>query len=226
MQQKPPHFTTAQTGSAKTGIRKVDTRTAAFWILAMVAAIFALTGAYFWGVTNASVTQVEILIPTPSPAVVQVVGEVNEPGVYELKVDDRVFAAIEAAGGTTENANIEGINLAAIIRDGSSIVIPRAKHLPPPTTEDSLPAGEKEADRFEIPTELQASNGMSASAIDLNTATTEQLKSLPGIGETRANQIISHRSSLGGFSSVDELMDINGIGKATVEAIRPFVTVQ
>ena len=107
-EQQPPHYTTADTRASRLGVRSY-----AVWILIGISAIFAVTGAYFWGASNASVTKVDILIPTPEPVILQVVGEVLAPGVYELNADDRVLTAIEAAGGPTRNADIEKINLAA-----------------------------------------------------------------------------------------------------------------
>ena len=221
-EQPPPHYTTAEGTSPGSRVRLL-----AIWVLAATAAIVALTGAYFWGASNASVTQVEILIPTPAPAVVQIVGEVRSPGVFEMEKGERVLDAIEAAGGMTEHAAIESINLAATVRDGSRIVVPAITPTPVTFAHES-PATQVPTNDGS-PDQLADNQPLSASAefpLDLNTATIEQLKSLPGIGETRANQIIAFRHSVGGFSTLEQLLEINGIGSKTLEAMRPLVVIR
>lgn len=221
-EQPPPHYRTADGASAGSRVRGV-----AIWLLAATAAIVALTGAYFWGASNASVTQVEILIPTQAPAVVQIVGEVRMPGVYELKSQDRVLDAIEAAGGMTESAAIESINLAATVRDGSRIVVPAVTPTPAMIF-DETPANQR-SDEDSVPQRSvgdQSSSVLPEFPLDLNTATIEQLKSLPGIGDTRANQIVAFRGSVGGFSTLEQLLEISGIGTLTLEAIRPLVVIR
>ena len=223
--ENPPHFKTARPPADKVNFKSV-----AAWLLVISALVLALAGAYFLGASTSSVTEVEILIPTPAPAVVQITGEVLSPGIYELNRDDRVLVAIEAAGGMTENANIERLNLAAIITDGSLIHVPSL----PPTSSLST---EAEAN----PLDSDASDGITESEstlsntsitspfiqpINLNSATVDQLKSLPGIGETRANQIIALRTAVGQFSTLEQLLDIHGIGEKTLEAIRPMVVVE
>ncbi len=223
--ETPPHFKTARPPADKTNLKSVAT-----WLLAVSALVSALAGAYFLGVSNASVTEVEILIPTPAPAVVQITGEVRSPGVYELNRDDRVLAAIEAAGGMTDRADIELLNLAATITDGSLIHVPPL----PPTLSTSANAEQNNLDSV-------ASNGITESKptlpgtpaastfielINLNSATVDQLKSLPGIGDTRANQIIALRTAVGRFSSLEQLLEVHGIGEKTLEAIRPMVVVE
>ena len=202
-------------------------RNVAIWVLAATAVIVALTGAYFWGASNASVTHVEILIPTPAPAVVQIVGEVRLPGVYELKGEDRVLDAIEAAGGMTESAAIESINLAATVRDGARIVVPAVTPTPAMISDETLANQESDEDKVpQPPLGDQTLSGPPEFPLDLNAATVEQLKSLPGIGDTRAGQIVAFRDSVGGFSTLEQLLEISGIGTKTLEAIRPLVVIR
>ena len=226
VQAKPPHYTTAQSDVSGADSRLAKFRNVGVWSILAVAVVFAITGAYFWGVSNASVTEVEILIPTPPPIIVQVSGEVNAPGVYELDAGARVFEAIDAAGGTTEYADTEGINLASTVRDGSSIVLPSVVRQTPATMSDSQSVGIGDAGQPKGSTEIQAANDGSADVIDLNTASLEELKSLPGIGDSRAAQIIAHRETIGQFSSIEQLSEINGIGRATIEAISALVVVR
>ncbi len=217
--ENPPHFKTAKPSADKINFKSVAT-----WMLAISALVLALAGAYFLGANNASVTEVEILIPTPAPVVVQITGEVRAPGVYELNRDDRVLAAIEAAGGMTESADIERLNLAAIITDGSLI------HVPSLSTEskaDSLDSVASDGITESEPTLPNTSiTSPFIQPINLNSATVDQLKSLPGIGETRANQIIALRTAVGQFSTLEQLLEIHGIGEKTLEAIRPMVIVE
>lgn len=218
-ENRPPHFTSANRPSPKSGLTTI-----AVWALAIIAAALALTGAYFLGVSNASVTEVEILIPTPAPAVVQVVGEVRAPGVYELGSDERVFIAIEVAGGATENADLERINLAAFVEDGARIVVPSIPPTPAPTIQISQDVdSSRNVDSAEQDTPATLAVDPINNEINLNSATLEQLKSLPGIGDTRANQILALRASIGRFSVLEQLLEINGIGEKTLEAIRPLV---
>ncbi len=221
----PPHFKTARPPADKTNLKSV-----AAWLLAITALVLALTGAYFLGASNATVTEVEILIPTPAPAVVQITGEIRSPGVYELNRDDRVLAAIEAAGGMTENADIEKLNLAATIKDGSLVNVPSL----PPTPSTSLNFTQFQPDSGA--TDGDGASGIAPVSnplpnpfnqpIDINSATVDELQSLPGIGETRANQIIALRTVVGRFSTLEQLLDIHGIGEKTLEAIRPLVVVE
>ena len=222
--KSPPHFK-----SARQPVNKGCFRTFAAWALAFSAAVLALTGAYFLGLSNASVTEVEILIPTPAPAVVQIVGEVRTPGIYELNRNDRVITAIEAAGGMTGNADIESLNLAATIKDGALIHVPSL--VPTPSISTNLQQPQPDLDTSDTGALETARISNPASApfsepIDINTATIDQLKSLPGIGETRANQIVALRTAVGSFSTLDQLLDIHGIGEKTLETIRPLVVIK
>ncbi len=222
-EQEPPHYTTANSSRPELGVRVI-----AVWILVGAAAIFALTGAYFWGASNASVTQVDILIPTPEPVIVQVVGEVSAPGVYELNARDRVLTAIEAAGGPTDNADIEKINLAAFVTDGVRIHVPSVPVTPSPTSPRQITTNDSKlpVDLLDNPIQSTETPIRAPGPIDLNVATIDQLISLPGIGETRASQIIDRRNALGGFTTLEQLLEISGIGEKTLESIRPLVIVR
>lgn len=226
-EQQQPHFTTATNPSSNSRVFSYG-----IWVLVVGAATLALIGAYYWGASNATTAHVEILIPSPEPVVVQVVGEVLAPGVYQLNAKDRVLTAIETAGGPTRNADIQSINLAAFLKDGARIQVPAIPPTPLPITDVSTlsntvdTSGDTSGD---IPAGLNPEPmppTQITGPIDLNSATLDQLKSLPGIGETRANQIIAYRDSLGGFAVVEQLLEISGIGDKTLEAIRPLVTIR
>lgn len=145
---------------------------------------------------------------TPAPTrmiVVQVDGQVVSPGVYPLDPDSRVEDAIAAAGGSTGEVDLSGINLARPLKDGEKVTIGQ----PEPGLEplDGIENG---------------TDGL----IDLNTATVQELDSLPGIGETRANAIVTYRTEHGSFVNVEELLQVPGISSTLYDQIKDKVTVQ
>ena len=220
--QQPPHFTSATPSSPKP-----NAPTFVVWALGLVAVVLALSGAYLWGASNASVTEVAILIPTPAPVIVQVVGEIHSPGVYELRADDRVLSAIEAAGGATKFADLQSINLAAIIKDGERVFVPSIPSTQSaPTSGLTTNSAPDEPDSATREIRQASTDSHAAGPINLNTATLDQLKTLPGIGDTKANQIIAYRSTLGRFSTLEQLLEISGIGEKTLEAVRPLVEIR
>jgi competence protein ComEA len=146
---------------------------------------------------------------TPAPLRVYVSGAVNTPGVYTLPPNSITEDALSAAGGLTTDAESGAVNLAAPLRDGEQLHIPaRGEPTPssPPTAEpaSSAPSG----------------------PVNINTATVEELDTLPGIGPTYAARIVQYREGNGPFRTVDALLLVQGIGPATLEKLRPFVTVE
>lgn len=144
----------------------------------------------------------------PSPEVlilVDVAGWVRRPGVYEFEEGARVIDAIDAAGGARSGALLESLNLAAPLADGIQILVPRE--------------GETVA-----PPASGAAAGV-AGLINVNTAMSTELEELPGVGEVIAQAIVDYRTENGPFASVDQLLDVSGIGDATLENIRELVTV-
>ncbi|WP_237193803.1 ComEA family DNA-binding protein [Rothia nasimurium] len=146
-----------------------------------------------------------------APVVVHVAGAVQTPGVYELDSGSRVNDAVTAAGGLRDDADTSAINLAAPASDGSQVYIPVQGEAPPSSAADTFPDTDRGAD--------------AAGLVNINTASAEELQTLPKVGPVLAASIISWREQYGGFSSVDELDQVSGIGPATLEALRPLVTV-
>jgi competence protein ComEA len=145
-----------------------------------------------------------------SPAVtliVDVAGAVKEPGVYEFAEGDRVIDAIERAGGSLPKAELSLLNLAAPLADGAQILVPKAG----PPAMSGVPGG--------------TTPGSSGGLINVNTASATELETLSGIGEVLAATIIEYRTQNGPFASVEDLMDVSGIGPATLDEIRDQVTV-
>ncbi len=143
--------------------------------------------------------------PTRSSVLVHVTGAVASPGVVEVDASARVRDAIDAAGGALGRADLDAINLAAPIDDGAQIHVPAI--------------GEITSPGFTPP----ASGPMAP--IDLNAADVTALDSLPGIGPSTAAAIVERRRQVGRFVTVDDLLDVPGIGPAKVEALRDLVRV-
>jgi competence protein ComEA len=138
--------------------------------------------------------------PTAAPILVHVTGAVNIPGVYSLALTSRVQQAIEAAGGPTSEADLTAINQAAPLIDGQQITVPTKGQIRP----------------------IESSSGR---LINLNTASLDELMTLPGIGEDRANAIIAYRSKSGGFKTIENILDISGIGPSTFDRLKDLITV-
>jgi competence protein ComEA len=141
---------------------------------------------------------------------VQVAGAVRRPGVYRVPSDARVFQAVAEAGGFTEEADQQALVIAVRLTDGCRVYVPRfgetvVEPLGPTAQEDGEGGDE------------------GAGLVSLNSATLEQLDSLPGIGPAIARDIITFREANGPFTSVDQLTDVPGIGPARLEQLRPLV---
>lgn len=145
---------------------------------------------------------------------VYICGEVAAPGVYELSEDSRIYEAVDAAGGFTENAARESVNLASKVSDGMQITIynkEEAASLPADSRAKNGSAGQ---------------NGTSGSGlVNLNTATKEELMTLKGIGEAKAEDIIRYREKSGGFKKIEDIMKISGIKEAGFQKIKDNITV-
>ncbi len=146
----------------------------------------------------------------PVGLVVHVAGAVAAPGVHELPADARVVDAVEAAGGLATDADPARLNLAAPLSDGERVYVLARGEEAPPTAPGTATVG-------------PSSSG--TGPVDLNTADAAALDTLPGVGPATAAAIIEHRAKVGRFSSVDQLLDVPGIGEAKLEALRDLVTV-
>lgn len=139
--------------------------------------------------------------------VVHVAGAVHQPGVYRLVGTVRVADAIAEAGGPTADADVHLLNLAAPLRDGDRVYVPRMGETAP-----AAGAGASEASEASGP-------------LDLNRATAAELEQLPGIGPAIAAAIVEHRDEHGPFGSVEHLLEVPGIGAAKLAALRDLVRV-
>lgn len=147
----------------------------------------------------------------PEEIVVDVKGAVKQPGIYHLPAGARVFQAIEAAGGTTEEADESLLNLADFLSDGMAVIVPMQGEAPHELLQ--MTAG-------------SAGDSPSGSKVNVNRATEAELQTLTGIGPSKAAAIIRDREENGPFETVDELTRVSGIGEKTLENIRDDVTVR
>jgi competence protein ComEA len=131
---------------------------------------------------------------------VHVVGAVHEPGLYELPDGSRIADALERAGGATPKADLEQVNLASPVADGTQVIVPRKQ------ASGAAAAG--------------AASPTAPGPVHLNSATVEELETLPGIGPVTAQKIVAHREKHGAFASVDELEAVSGIGPKRIDQLR------
>ena len=139
---------------------------------------------------------------------VQVAGEVRRPGVYQLPPGARAYEAVERAGGLTSRADQAGVNLVVKLSDGQQVIVPRRG-----AAGVASPSGTASPEGSGSPTK-----------VSLGSATPEQLDAIDGIGPTLAKRIIEYRTQHGGFRSVDELRQVDGIGEKRFESLREAVT--
>ncbi|MET8740166.1 ComEA family DNA-binding protein [Streptomyces sp. NPDC004728] len=210
---------------------------AALAVVLVAAGVFAAV--HFWSASPQSVRAPDLVdeaahartsppasedvgVPQPSPGpppttgpgghiVVDVSGKVRRPGIRQLPSGSRVADALRAAGGVRAGADLTGLNRARVLMDGEQIVVGAP----------SGPSTGGEAGGFEL-----GSGGGGSSAVgpvSLNTATVEQLDTLPGVGPVLAQHIVDYRAQHGGFRSIDELREVNGIGDRRFADLRPLV---
>ena len=152
--------------------------------------------------TEVSTTQEAVIF-------VDIKGAVENPGVYQMKVGDRVKDALEAAGGLTEEADSQKVNLAKRLEDQMVIVVPKVGE-----EAEEIPAGATSKE--------EAKEGK----VNINTATVEELKTLKGVGEKKAEAIIEYRKKNGSFQTKEDLMKVRGIGKKLFESFQERIVTQ
>lgn len=160
--------------------------------------------------------EIPSVTPEPQEIFVDVCGAVKQPGVYELSSDSRVFQAIEAAGGMTEEASGISVNQAQPLSDGQQVYVPTVQEA-------------EEGNLVPAATEAQGAGNSTATEdgiVNLNTADAETLKTLSGIGDSKAQAILAYREEHGGFSSIEEIMQVPGIKESTFAMIKDKIAVK
>ena len=144
---------------------------------------------------------------------IHVKGAVQNPGVYQLDKGKRVVDAVNAAGGSLPEGNLDLINLAALLQDGQEVIVYTSQ---------------EDQQQWQLTMDNVSGGGSSGNSgkININTATSEQLQTLTGIGPSKAEAIIKHREKHGLFATPESLLDVNGIGQKTLENLLDDITVQ
>ena len=140
---------------------------------------------------------------------VDIKGAVKKPGVYQMKAGDRVKDAIDAAGGLTAEADSQKVNLAQRVEDQMVIVVPKVGE-----EAEAIPAG------------VTSKETSKEGKVNINTATVEELKTLKGVGEKKAEAIIEYRKKNGSFQTKEDLMKVRGIGKKLFESFQERIVTQ
>ena len=143
--------------------------------------------------------------------VIHITGQVINQGIVKLEEGARVIDAIERAGGATKEANLSKINLAYLLEDGMKLYIPNKN--------------DKQEEEQILNTSINEQNGNSNQKlkVNINTATSEELQKLPGIGEAMANRIITYRKQNGKFIKLEDLKNVSGIGEAKFNNIKNYI---
>ncbi|GAT86908.1 hypothetical protein CVCC1112_1567 [Paenarthrobacter nicotinovorans] len=149
--------------------------------------------------------------------VVHVAGAVNKPGVVSLPQGSRVFQAIAAAGGAAPSAELSAVNLAEVLTDGTKLHVPVVGEVAQP----AAPSGSGTGTTSGAPGPAAA-----GAKVNINTASLEELGTLPRVGPVTAQRILDWRKEHGAFTSVDELDAVDGIGPKLMESLKDLVTVQ
>lgn len=156
-------------------------------------------------------TPIKLMPPPPTevpqPIKVHVTGAVKNAGVYELPPGSILKDALTAAGGTTDSAAMDKMNLAAKLNDGQQVVVGDAVTAAQPSTSSQPPITNNQL-------------------ININTATLEQLQTLPKVGAVTAQRIIEYRTKNGAFTRIEDLQKVSGIGDATYATLAPLITVK
>jgi len=162
---------------------------------------------------NSPAIQIEI----PS-VIIHIAGAVKNPGVYQLKSTDRIVDAVKIAGGATEEANLDLINLAALLKDGQKIIIPYKTY--------SETGEEINTNTYNYVSSAYSSSGSTSAKININIANANMLQNLPGIGPVLSERIIEYRNQNGLFGVIDDIKDVSGIAEKKYEGIKDLICIQ
>ena len=149
--------------------------------------------------------------------IVHITGAVESEGIVKIKEGDRIKDAIEAAGGLAIDANLKEVNLAYKLKDGQKVYIPRTTD-----TEEEITINNENGETVIVDQGIQETTTM----VNINTATEEQLRTLPGVGEETARKIIEYRQLNGRFVAIQDIKNVTGIGEAKFENIKNYICIE
>ena len=167
---------------------------------------------------------------------VDVAGAVRRPSLYLLPPDSRVMQAVLAAGGPTDAADMDAVNLAEPVKDGEKVFVPKRGMAPAPSILPSTPPAAAAARLLPLASSSPVAKAAKTSGgrrsgkmgpgeqVALNTATLEQLEQLPGVGPSMAGRILAYRQQSGGFAKIEDLTLVTGIGPKKFAKMAPFLT--
>ena len=155
---------------------------------------------------------------------VDVKGSVETPGVYKLNSDSRVIDAIEASGGITEDANTRFINLSKLLNDGDVVVVYSNTEIEN-AKKDNIIYIDTPCVCEEVKNDACYKEDSSSGKVNINTAKIDELKSLDGIGDAKANAIIKYRTENGNFKSIEDINNVSGISESLYSKIKENITV-
>lgn len=199
-------------------------------LIAAVVISFAVAVVTFVAVDRFMQPDIIVAPPDPRNITVEISGGVATPGVVTVPDSSRLQQVVDAAGGFAPDADVTSLNMAGRVGDGEEIVIPVLERSDPvvvATSASTAPAGEHDpaedavAPGVKAPTPTTPHDGL----LDLNNASQDELEALPRIGPVLAGRIIAYRTEHGPFTSVDQLVDVEGISTSTVEELRPLISV-
>ena len=206
-------------------MHKFNKKTITFIIIGIIAIFFIY---YFF--TNKDYIEVDSNLnvfaqnekneQTEEKIIVYITGAIKNEGIYEMEENSRIANIIEKAGGLTEEANIENINLAYLLEDGMKIYIPKKDEKTNEIKEDTNTYTSKENSTSEV-----LKNTNKNEKININTATQTELETLPGIGPTTALRIIEYRKENGKFRNIEDIKKINGIGDNKFSKIKDLIKI-
>lgn len=201
-------------------------------VLAVLVTVFTLMRDRTPPVASANLPDVQMVSstapapgPPDGPVVVSVVGLVHKPGLVTLSAGARIADALQAAGGSLDGADLVGLNMARRVADGEQIIVGITAPAGATSPMGSAVSSSSSATPAAPGAASDAPGAAPAAAVNLNTATAEDLDALPGVGPVTAAAIIAWRESNGRFGSVDQLGEVDGIGPARLEKLRGLVGV-
>ena len=173
-----------------------------------------LTPPPYWGQMCVPATAVSAIVSpptvTPQPLRVYISGAVVRPGVVTLPARSLLADALEASGGPADDADLDGVNLAAALTDNQHVIVPRRTPTPQPTVVVTRAATEASA----------------STLVNINTATVAELEMLPHIGPAMAQRIIAYREANGPFKRIEDIQNVVGIGETRYRDLAPLITVE